>query len=121
MKKITLYTAAACSCLVVSFASCGKAPRPRSASEITADRMSVPTLYLTASGKEVIAPGGQGVVIDKEAAELAFAAYECLNPDCPKKGAGRSGRPYLFTWPDPTLYVKPDGTLGAKTIETMEQ
>jgi len=80
--------------------------------------MSLPSLYLTESGKEVIAPGGQGVIVDKQSGELAFLAYTCANPDCP--GEPNNGRPYLFIWRDRRWYVKSDGTLGAKEVETAE-
>jgi hypothetical protein len=97
----------------LALASCG-AEKPRSLEEISKEQTELPALFLTESGKRVIAPGNQGVVIHEKSREVAFPAFVCGNPDCP----GRSGDdPYLFCMPDPRFYVDDDGEIGSREFD----
>jgi hypothetical protein len=84
-------------------------------------QQAVPTLYRTESGKEVIAPGNKfGVIVDGDTKELAWATWKCDNPNCPAKGQGKDGRPYLFIWPNFLAFAKEDGTVGFGQPKTEE-
>jgi len=78
---------------------------------------SVDTLYLTADGTEIIAPGTpEGAIVHPESNELAWEAFRSNNPDCPGQGSG--DRPYLFTRPHPFAYVTDSGMVGYHSPET---
>jgi hypothetical protein len=91
-------------------AGCPGEKRPMTRDEIFAARVKVPTLYLTDDGREIVAEGTQfGAIVDPQTKKLAWAAYQCDNPQCPGKPVGE--RPYLFTWPNPVLFAGEDGTV----------
>lgn len=109
-------------CAIGFCTSCAKEElKPRTAPQITQDRMSLPMLCLTKSGKEIIVPGATAgrAVLDKTTGELAYPARICANPDCP--GEGNGVRPYLFIWEDPTVFINDEdksvGTLEPKSNE----
>jgi len=89
----------------------GGTRRPRTRDDITRDKLSVETLYLTDDGQRVLAPKNpQGfVVVDLAARKFAWPAWECMNPDCPGKQA--DGSRFLFPWPMTFLEIGPDGKL----------
>ena len=79
--------------------------------------MAVDTLYLAEDGREIIAPGNRhGVVVVPGTKQLAWAAHQCDNPDCPGKGKG--DRPFLFIWPMPFAFAREDGTVGFRQPQT---
>jgi hypothetical protein len=85
-------------------------------------RKQVPVLYLTDDGREIIAPGSQyGAIVDPQTKKIAWAAMVCDNPDCPGKSKGKGGRPFLFTWPNPLLFVAEDGSVASGQPTTPEQ
>ena len=65
------------------------------------------------------------MIVDPKTKKLAWAAWQCNNPDCPERAEG--GRPYLFIRRDPFKFVKKDGTVGLgqpqsqKDFELFEQ
>jgi hypothetical protein len=106
--------------LILPISGCGEPPRPMTADEIHAAMVAVPTLYLTEDGDEVIAPGNRRrVVVDEETGKLAFMAFICEHPECPGKGTGKNGRPFLFIWPDPFAYVE-NGEVKIRLVQTEE-
>jgi hypothetical protein len=96
-----------------SFAGCDgkdKPAKPRTRDQIFQDLQSLPTLYLTGKTKsKVTAPANKGQFVDEKTGEICWRVMECGNPDCP--GQGTDGKPLKFIAPDPTAYVKPDGTI----------
>ncbi len=98
-------------CLVaLCCAGCAE-PKPRPLEEIETEIQSLPKLYLTETGKEIISPGNRGLFVDERNGEIAWPAYTCTNPDCPGKPTG--GREaYVFIWSDPRFYVTDEGELG---------
>lgn len=93
--------------LVVS--GCGRQPE-RTLAEIAAEQESLPVLYITRGGTEVVAPPALGdVVVEPKSRQLAFRAYRCTNPDCPDRGRGVDGRPSLFIWEDPLWRIDDGG------------
>lgn len=105
---------------VVLLVGCGGESKPMTADEINEARVSVPTLYITESGKEVVAPGNRRrVVVEPQSGELAFMAYTCTHPNCPGKSLAEGDRPYLFIWPDPFAYVE-NGEVKIRLIQTDE-
>ncbi len=50
------------------------------------------------------------VFIDQASGELCWPALECQNPICP--GKGENGKIFMFIFPDPSFYLKPDKTIG---------
>lgn len=70
------------------------------------------TLFLTEDGQRLIQPASPSgaVVFDADAGILAWAAWQCNNPDCPGRGA--DGSPVLFPWPHPLISIGADGTIG---------
>jgi len=98
-----LFTAV--SMLALFVAGCSEEPRSRE--EIFKAQQAVDTLYFTADGRELIAPGAErGMTVDEATGELAFAAYQCNNPDCPER---EGDEPFLFPLPDPFAYVDEAG------------
>lgn len=98
----------------------GAEDRPLSRGEIFEERKKIPTLYLTDDGREIIAPGTEfGAIVDPQTKKLAWAAMVCENPACP--GPKKGDRPYLFTWPNPVLFVAEDGTVASGQPITPEQ
>ncbi len=88
-------------------------PKPRALAEIEAEIQSLPKLYLTETGDEIIAPGNRGLFVDERHGEIAWPAFTCTNPNCPGEPTG--GREaFVFIWPDPRYYVADDGTLGTR-------
>jgi hypothetical protein len=104
---------------VCALSACRGETKPRSLAEIDAERMSLPALYITTSGKHVTARGDLGVFVDQQSREIAWPAYTCENPQCP--GRKQTGEPLLFTWQDPRFYVTPDGTLGTRDFATLNE
>ena len=101
-----------CCPIVLLLASCGnkkELPIPRSRDEIFRERVNLPILYITKSGKRVEAPGGQGSFVDKASGEICWLAMECADPNCP--GRVVSGIPYIFIITDPGLFVNNRGQL----------
>jgi len=103
---------------VWSATSCGPRP-PRTTDEIFEDELTVDTLYLTEDGREVIAPGSPtGVIVLPRTKDLAWAAMQCDNPDCP--GEGKGDRPFVFPWPDPFKTIDEEGNIQMRQPETQE-
>jgi len=102
---------------VLSVCSCGSRDAPTlTKRQIHRERYSQKTLYLTKDGREFIAPDNAfQAVVHPETKELAYAAWQCNNPDCP--GEDKDGRPYLFIWPQPFLIIKEDGTVGYRATD----
>ena len=111
--RLCAWAIAACCVL-----GCRAETKPMSLEEIEAERMALPALYISQSGKQLRAPGNSGVLIDEATREIVWPAYACNNPDCP--GKSPKGEPCLFPWPDPRFYVTPEGTLGTHTFTTAE-
>lgn len=98
----------ACSLLAATISCTGQPSRPRTRNDIQRDREAVDTLYLTADGVRIIAPGTeQGMVVDAKTGKIAFRAWQCNNPQCP--GRSVAGDPYVFPLPDPFAYVDEQG------------
>lgn len=98
--------------LVATLPGCsGGTRRPRTRDDITRDKLSVETLYLTEDGQRILAPLNQQgfVVVDLAARKFAWPAWQCMNPDCP--GKQPDGSPLLFPWPMTFLEIGPDGKL----------
>lgn len=97
----------------------GCSRRPRTLDEIAAEQMSLPVLYLTADGEEVIAPArsDRDVIVVPRSRKLAFRAYVCTNPACPNRDRQQNGRPFLFSWPDPMWRVDEQGELQYDVVE----
>lgn len=94
---------------LAALTACSRDPATRD--DIFADQMNLPAVYLTAkTNKRIIAPTSLGIHVDKETGEIAWPALACNAPNCP--GRGDNGEPFLFIAPDPSMIVKPDGTLG---------
>jgi hypothetical protein len=84
---------------------------PRSRDDIFREKVNLPALFFTADTKQrVVAAGNQGSFVDKDTGEICWRAFECRNPKCP--GKATNGGLYLFITPDPSVFLKPDGTLG---------
>jgi uncharacterized protein YgiM (DUF1202 family) len=79
------------------------APPPRPPNKITGEQLGLNILYLTEkSNKEVIAPFITVEELrDPETGEKCWPALMCVNPDCPAKGKGRDGGPFVFIHPHP--------------------
>ena len=112
---------------IVSMCSCGSRDTPPRTTEwVFQERLKVDTLYLTEDGGEIVAAGNSfGVIVDPKTKKLAWAAWQCNNPDC--QGIAEDERPYLFIRRDPFKFVKKDGTVGLgqpqsqKDFELFEQ
>lgn len=91
--------------------ACGQEP-PRNSIQVSRDREALTYLYITdKTGTQITAPGSNGLIfVDPGTNEICYRAKYCANPDCPGK---QGDKPFLFVTPDPTLIVKPDGTIGA--------
>ncbi len=111
------FTVAALGMLLL--AGCSGEVKPRSVKEIDAERQTLPGLFMTPSGKQIKAPGNQGVFVDPSSHELAWPVYECTNPACPGRGA--DGQPHLFIWTDPRFFVADDGSLGTREFKTIQE
>ena len=86
-------------------------PPPRSRDDVFFERLKLPALYLSADGKtRVIAPANRGLFVDEKSGEICWPALMCQSPECPGRKA--DGQPFVFVLPDPSIYVKPDGTFG---------
>ena len=96
--------------------SCIGEPQPLTFEAIEAKRMAMLDLFITEKGKQIRAPGIQGVFVDKGSREIAWPAYACDNPKCPGRKA--DGQPYLFPWSEPRFFVTPEGTLGTIPFAT---
>lgn len=97
---------------VACWPGCGaRDDTPRTPQQIDAERESLPALYLTKSGREIIAPRNPERAIANRG-ELAYAAWACRNPNCP--GEKNGDRPFLFVWPNPLAELNADGTLGRR-------
>jgi hypothetical protein len=110
-KRACLWQLIAAALLATVSGCSGKVTRPRSRDDIAQDRLKVDTLFITKDGqrlKRPMNPDG-AVIVDAAAGTLAWPAWQCINPDCPGRGA--DGAPFLFPWPDPFRSVKPDGTI----------
>ncbi|MCE9546062.1 MAG: hypothetical protein K8T25_11150 [Planctomycetia bacterium] len=81
--------------------------------DILERQLTVDTLYFTDDGKELIAPGNRLLAtVDPATHHLAWAAWQCDNPSC--SGRKADGKPQLFPWPNPLLYIKDDGTIAIR-------
>lgn len=116
--------------MICALNGCGSKPtRPRTTQDILEDRKQLPYLYLTEKTQsEVLAPLESGrVIVDPKTGEIAWQAFECNYPSCPGQGKGNNGRPFLFTWPDPSPKINEDGktvsyeTLWNREAETKEE
>ena len=86
-------------------------PDQRSRDEIFREKISLPTLYLTEkTGQRIFLQKKLDYFLDEKTGEICWRALECQNPDCPAKAA--DGNLYLFTIPEPGVFLKPDGSLG---------
>jgi hypothetical protein len=86
-------------------------PEPRSQDEIFLKRESLPALFITAqTRKRITAPGNKQFFIDKESQEICWRAMICFNPKCPALKTG--GKPPIFINPNPSVFIKADGTIG---------
>jgi len=86
---------------------------PKGAEGFLEKQLGVDTLFFTEDGKQIIAPGNrQGVIVQPGNGNLAWAAWQCDNSQCP--GRKPDGKPQLFPWPNPFLYVKDDGTVATR-------
>lgn len=122
-------------CMLLAIAGCSSKPeevenvppsppRPASAEEVRQTReeifqkrLAVDMLYLTEGGIEVVAPGNsQGAIVDTATGKLAWAAWQCDNPQCP--GRKSDNQPLLFPSINPWLYAKEDGTIGLRQMKT---
>jgi hypothetical protein len=84
---------------------------PRSRDEILREKVALPSLFLTGvTLNRVISTNSAGVFIDQASGELCWPALECQNPICP--GRGENGKFFMFIFPDPSFYLKPDKTIG---------
>ncbi|MCG8585682.1 MAG: hypothetical protein MI757_13325, partial [Pirellulales bacterium] len=88
-----------------------RARKPMTSNERFLARRRLDTLYLTEDGQQIVHPASPtgAVVFDANAGTLAWAAWQCNNPDCPGRGA--DGSPMLFPWPHPLISLKADGTI----------
>lgn len=102
---------------------CGSKAPPRTIADILRDRENVPYLYLTEkTNREVFGPLTKGrAFVDPESGEITWMAYSCSNPECPGKNQGRNGRPFLFTWRDPSPRANPDGTVMFETARLPDE
>ncbi|MCE9553962.1 MAG: hypothetical protein K8T91_11385 [Planctomycetes bacterium] len=87
-------------------------PSPES-DDILDRQMTVDTLYFANDGRELVAPGNVlRATVDPTTRKLAWAAWQCDNPQCP--GRKPDGKPQLFPWPNPFLFIKEDGTIATR-------
>jgi len=94
-------------------------PEPRSQNEIFLERESLPALFLTAqSRKRITGPGNKQFFLDKESKEICWRAMTCVNPRCPALKSG--GKPPIFINPNPSVFIKPDGTIGQDPARAMK-
>lgn len=100
-----------------SLPACNEDVKPRSLEEIEAERMALPALFITTSGKPIQAPANLGLFVDEASREIAWPAYACDNPQCPARKP--DGQPHLFTWQDPRFFVTPEGKLGTREFATL--
>ena len=92
--------------LLLLFVGCAKQYRTLEA--IEADKRDIPALYLTEkTNKEVMAPAGLGLHVDKATGELCYQPHECTNPDCPGRSA--DGKPMLFVHRNVLVSLGADG------------
>jgi len=103
---------------ILATCSCGSRDAPTLTREqLLQERLKVNVLYLTEDGREIIAPSNRfRAVVDPKTNKLAWAAWQCDNPNCP--GKGKHGRPFLFPRRDPFVFVKEDGTVGCRQPES---
>jgi hypothetical protein len=94
------------------FVSCNSKPdESKSQQELLKERLEQPALFLTESGKEVIAEDTSGsATVDPNTGEIAWRTYVCNAANCTGKGEG--DRPYIFIWKDPFIEKQSDGTVG---------
>lgn len=103
--------------LLAVVTGCGRTGT-RTREEVAAEQLSLPALYLTATGEEVIAPAVLGdVVIAPGSRQPAFRAYVCTNPACPNHGREVNGHPFVFAWPDPLWRIDDQGRLEYEVVE----
>ncbi|MCA9267069.1 MAG: hypothetical protein KDA41_01295 [Planctomycetales bacterium] len=97
--------------LVVAQSACSRSERPRTKDDIFQDRLTVDTLYITADGQQITAPGNadRALVVDQAAGAIAWPAWRCDNPACPGRSA--TGEPFVFPWPDPFASVSSAGAI----------
>ena len=94
-------------------------PEPRSQNEIFLERESLPALFLTAqSRKRITGPGTKQFFIDKDSKEICWRAMTCVNPRCPALKSG--DKPPIFINPNPSVFIKPDGTIGQDPARAMK-
>jgi len=105
-----------CMAMACCALSCLGEAQPLPFEAIEAKRMAMPELFITEQGKQIRAPGNQGVFVDQGSREIAWPAYACDNPKCPGRKA--DGQPHLFSWRDPRFFVTPEGTLGTIPFAT---
>jgi hypothetical protein len=106
VRKLIFATAS----LFALMAGCEK-PREKTINELYREENELPALFITAKTQQrIVAPGSQGVFVDKNTGELAWSAFVCNNPDCPARG--KSDEAFLFIIPDPAVIANPDGTVG---------
>lgn len=92
---------------------------PRTREDIFKDQIAVETIYFREDGSQFTAPGTKlGMTVDKRSGKLAWAAWQCNNPNCPARGA--DGGPHLFPLPDPFAYVDANGEPAIRQPETEE-
>lgn len=95
--------------LIAVVAGCGRRPE-RTLDVIAAEQESLPVLYLTRGGDEVVAAPALGdVVVEPTTRQLAFRAYVCTHPNCPDRDRRADGRPSLFIWEDPLWRIDDRG------------
>ena len=92
---------------VVLVVGCG--PEERTLQQIELERRELLGLFITQKSRtHVNAPRHTGVHVDEATGELAYPAYACDNPDCPKR---EGEQPFLFIQTDPALSVGPNNEL----------
>ncbi len=98
--------------------ACRDGTRARTLEDIFQDRLKIDTLYLTDDGQQIVAPANPtgAVLVDAASGMLAWPAWQCNNPACPGRGA--AGTPFLFPRTNPFIYVRDDGTIGVRQLET---
>ena len=118
MRHTTVFqlTALVMVCSLPGCSGCGGYDPPRTRDEIAADQIAVDTIYFKQDGTQFHAPGTKRGMIVDDAGQLAHAAWQCNNAECP--GRGDEGSPYLFPSADPFAYVDETGQPAIRQPET---
>lgn len=102
--------------LLLTLSACGGAASlPRTTTTIAEERLQLPGLFLTASGKKKQAPLKSGPFVDAESKEIFWPALECTNPKCP--GRDTEGNPFLFVHPSPGASVGTEGKIVFQKVD----